>query len=36
MTAIYNLLGGETDPEVYRIKKNMHYFTIGGTFAINL
>ena len=36
MTAIYNLMGGETDPEVYRIKKNMHYFTIGGTFAINL
>ena len=29
-------VGGETDPEVYRIKKNMHYFTIGGTFAINL
>ena len=33
---IYNIMVEDTSPITFRKRKNMHYLTIGGTFAINL
>jgi hypothetical protein len=35
VSSLFEMLGAPMDPITYKKEKNMHYFTIGASFAVN-